>query len=70
MAYKVADSLWLETEVERVKSIILLPMYWGFEWDITLIRTELANNQKLEYTVQQMSQIGQELIDQGVIVEV
>ena len=70
MAYKIVDSIWLKTEADRVESIILLPMYWGYEWTMALIREKLENNQKLVYTVQQMSQIGQELITRGIIEEI
>lgn len=69
MSYKVADNVWLQTEADRVQAVILIPMYWHQEWTIPTIREALAANQKLEYTADEMTLIGQELIARGIIVE-
>lgn len=69
MPFRVKDTIWLSTEVERVKSIILTPRYWGMKWTQARLREALGDI-GLEYTPAQIDLLNGELHRLGVVEDV
>ncbi len=69
MAFRVKDTIWLSTEVERVKSIILTPKYWRVRWTQARLREALSDI-GLDYKPPEIDLLNGELHRLGVIEDV
>ncbi len=69
MAFKVIQAKWLETESERVKSIILMPKFWGVKWTHLKLRNALAEI-GLNYSLADINLLNDELHKQGIVEDV
>ena len=70
MAFKVKLRLALETEVVRVKGILLMPQFLEKEWEAEELRAYMADPVGIEYTDSQWAAINEELHNQGIVQDV
>jgi len=66
MPYRLNPVFWLKTESDRVEGIITMQKYWNTVWTSETLKTELEAL-GMAYTIQQVEEIGAELITRGVI---
>jgi hypothetical protein len=66
MGYRVKPVFWLKTEADRVEAIILLPKFWSVVWTAATLREKLAEL-GLDYSPEQIDEIGAELVLRGVV---
>ena len=69
MAYRIKPAYWLKTETDKVEAIILMEENWTKTWEPTTLQ-EYLKGKGLNYTVQQVEEIGAELLVRGVIEEI
>ena len=64
--WKVVHALWLATELERIKGILLMPKYWGVKWTDGKLRRELEDI-GLSYSAAEILELNDELHNQGIV---
>ena len=65
MAFKVTEEKWLENEANRIQAIIFMPRYWHRAWTPQSLKEELLNTQHLEYSLEEITTINDELHRRG-----
>jgi len=69
MAFKVTSAKWLEVELARVSSIILMPKYWGVKWTHAKLRQALSDI-GLNYSAAEIDLLNGALHTQGIVEDV
>jgi hypothetical protein len=67
--WRVTHAVWLATETERVKDLILVPKFWHHKWTPHSLKVAL-NDLGLDYSLPQMEEINGELHRLGVVEDV
>jgi hypothetical protein len=67
--FRVKHEVWLATETERVKAILLTPRYWGVKWTRAKLRDELAGI-GLMYSPAEIGELNDALHAAGVVEDI
>ncbi len=65
-AYRVRQTVWLNTESERVGAVLRLPRLWGKAWTPNKLRKEMSDL-GLDYTMVEINLVLTDLLARGVI---
>ena len=66
MPFRLKPAFWLKAETDRVEGIVTMEKYWKTTWTAETLR-ETLEGLGMHYTVQQIEEIGAELISRGVL---
>jgi hypothetical protein len=69
MAFRVSRATALRVETDRVEQIILVPRFWRRVWTTESLLEEL-HGIGLNYTLEELSRINDELHERGVVEDV
>ena len=69
MPFAVSHTVWLATEVERVKAFLLAPQYWRRKWTDHALRNALAEI-GLVYTLAEITELNDALHTAGIVKDV
>lgn len=67
MPFKVSHDRWLSLEADRLGAIIEMPRYWHRAWTPQSLKQELEETQHLEYSLQEVREINDELHRRGIV---
>lgn len=67
--WRVTHATWLTTELERVKSILLVPKFWHRAWTVQSLKEALGDI-GLVYSIPQLQEINDELHRLGIVEDV
>jgi hypothetical protein len=69
MSFIVTKTAWLETELVRVRDIILMPRFWGVKWTHAKLRQALSDV-GLNYSKEDIEVLNEALHAQGIVEDV
>jgi len=67
--FRVKHEVWLATELERIKSILLMPRLWGVKWTHAKLRAELSEI-GLHYSAAEIDELNDTLHTAGIVEDV
>ncbi len=67
--FRIIHSVWLATETERIKGILLMPKFWGKAWTHLKLKQELSDI-GLNYSKEEIAELNDALHKAGVVEDV